>query len=85
MKPRWDDIPEELRALLNWVTWKLEKVAYKGIVRATKVPYNARTGKHAQSNNPTTWSSFADAVAALERGYDGIGFCLNAAICRRWT
>jgi primase-polymerase (primpol)-like protein len=58
---------------------ELEKRAGKGgVVRETKVPHNARTGKHAQSNNPATWSSFDDAVAALKDGdYNGVGFCLT--------
>jgi hypothetical protein len=78
MTPRYDDIPEELRALPNWVVWRLEKRANKaGAVRETKVPYNAATGRPAKSNAPATWSSFGDAASALERGYAGLGFCLT--------
>ena len=79
MKPRYDAIPEELRDTPNWVCWKLEKRPNKsGVVRETKVPYNARTFKHAKSNTPSTWSNFGDAAAALkQRGYDGLGFCLT--------
>jgi hypothetical protein len=78
MTPRYDDIPEELRALPNWVVWRLEKRANKvGAVRETKVPYNAATGRLAKSNAPATWSAFGDAAAALERGYAGLGFCLT--------
>ena len=80
MKPEYQEIPEELRALTNWVVWRLEKRAdTRGIVRETKVPYNARSGKHALSNNPSTWSGFGDAAAALkrDRSYAGLGFCLT--------
>jgi hypothetical protein len=81
VNPRYDQIPKELRALPNWVVWRLEKRANKcGVVKDTKVPYNARTGRMAKSNDPVTWSEFDVAVAALERGYDGIGFCLTTGL-----
>jgi primase-polymerase (primpol)-like protein len=77
---RHHDIPEELRRLPNWVVWRLEKrVDTHGVVSKTKVPYNARSGKYAKSNDPSTWSSFDEALAAFERGgYDGPGFCLTS-------
>jgi hypothetical protein len=78
VKSRYQEIPEELRELPHWVVWRLEKRANKsGVVKETKVPYNARSKKHAKSNNPTTWSDFSEAVAALELGYSGLGFCLS--------
>src|SRR5215471_619875 len=78
MTPHYDNIPEELRALPNWVVWRLEKRANKsGIVRQTKVPYNARTNKLAKSNNPSTWSVFTAALDSLKHGYHGLGFCLS--------
>jgi putative DNA primase/helicase len=75
----YPELPEELRVLPNWVVWRREKRANKsGVVNETKVPYNARTKKHAKSNNPATWSSFDDAIAALRAGgYDGLGFCFT--------
>jgi primase-polymerase (primpol)-like protein len=78
MKPRYDEIPEELRVMSNWVGWRLEKrVTRSGAVYETKPPFNARTGKHAKANDPSTWSTFDEAVAAVERGdFRGIGFCL---------
>jgi hypothetical protein len=78
MSPNYDQIPEELRALRNWVVWRLEKrTGSKGVVQTTKAPFNARSHKHARSNDPTTWSDFGTAVEALKRGYAGIGFCLT--------
>jgi hypothetical protein len=76
---RYDDIPKELRGLRNWVVWKFQKRTNKaGVVRITKPPYNARTGKLAKTNDPTTWSTFAEAMTALDRGgYDGLGICLT--------
>jgi putative DNA primase/helicase len=80
MKPAYQAIPEELRSLPNWIIWRYEKRADKrGIVRETKVPYNAKSEKHALSNKPATWSGFGDAAAALkrDRSYAGLGFCLT--------
>src|SRR5215471_12301934 len=78
MKPRYHEISEELRALPNWVVWRPEKRPSKsGTVRETKVPYNARSERQAKSNDPATWSSFEEAVAALKGGYAGLGFCLT--------
>ena len=79
MKPRYGDIPEELRLLPNWVVWKLEKRANNsGVVRETKVPYNAISGKHARTNDASTWAGFDQSLAAFERGgYDGLGFCFS--------
>lgn len=65
-------IPAELIALPQWVTWRRE--------RGTKVPYNARTGRHAKSTDPTTWSTYEIAVkAAKSRRHDGIGFVFTDA------
>jgi primase-polymerase (primpol)-like protein len=78
MKPRYHDIPEELRALPNWVVWRLEeRVNRKGEVFKTKVPYGAKSGRHAKSNQANTWTGFGDATEALKRGYDGLGLCLS--------
>jgi Fe2+ transport system protein FeoA len=40
-----------------------------------KVPHDAKTGRRASSNDPTTWASFEDARAALDDGrYDRLYF-----------
>jgi putative DNA primase/helicase len=63
--------PKALTALPNWVCWRLEKV--KG--RDCKVPYNAKTGGKAMPNNPETWATFDEAVAAMQKyGFLGVGF-----------
>jgi hypothetical protein len=76
---RYSEIPEELRALPNWLVWKRERrVNKKGEVHWTSVPYCARTGTRAKSNDPSTWSTFDEALAALEAGgYDGLGFAFT--------
>ncbi len=55
-----DNIPNELRALPQWV------------VHRQKCPYNPRTGNYAKAGQPDTWSDFNTAIQA--KGYDGIGF-----------
>ncbi|HPM69001.1 MAG TPA: hypothetical protein PLX45_22245, partial [Piscinibacter sp.] len=56
----------------QWVCWKYEQRDGK----ATKVPINPRTGQKASSTDPSTWTSFDDAVAACRRftTLEGVGF-----------
>lgn len=64
----YDHIPWELRRLDQWVC------ANEG----SKVPMQATRCCAASSTNPDTWSSFEDALAAVESGfYDYIGFVFN--------
>jgi primase-polymerase (primpol)-like protein len=64
----YDNIPEELRKLNQWVC------AYEG----SKVPMQATRFSPASSTNPDTWSSFEDALWAVEHGYyDYLGFVFN--------
>jgi len=68
------NFPPELLKLDQWVTWRKETRDSK----PTKVPYNATSGKHADSGEPTTWSSFARAADAYLTGaYDGVGFVFS--------
>jgi len=61
----------ELQARPQWVCWRIEQRQGKW----TKVPYNAKTGRKAESDNPQTWASYAQAVQAQRaRHYDGIGY-----------
>lgn len=63
-------IPSELLALPRWVVWKYEMRDGK----PTKVPHSARGGM-ASSTDAATWSTHAEATAALSKGaWDGIGF-----------
>lgn len=57
-------IPEELKALPQWVCWATDKL-----------PRNPRTGGNAMSNNPSTWGTYVQAIEACEHyHWDGIGF-----------
>jgi len=69
-----DGIPEELRAGRAWCCWRAEERGGK----ATKVPVRPDGGAF-KSNDPTTWSTFDEAVAAHEAGgVAGIGRAIDA-------
>jgi primase-polymerase (primpol)-like protein len=69
--PKPDSIPEELKALKQWVLWRAEERAGKW----SKVPFSVVTGCRASSTDPATWADFGDAVAAYNGGgFDGVGF-----------
>jgi hypothetical protein len=66
----FDYIPAELRELPQWVVWSYELRDDDW----TKPPFNARTGRKADTTKPATWSTFDEARAAYARGgWDGIG------------
>lgn len=67
---QFDTLPASLKDRALWCVWKYEQRDGK----PTKVPYNARTGGRAQSNNPATFTRFEPAVNAYQTGrYDGLG------------
>ena len=72
------NIPEELRALPQWVCWRHETRNGK----TTKPPIDAKSNgqlRYAKSNNPATWSDFETAVAAATRlNLPGIGLMVSA-------
>jgi primase-polymerase (primpol)-like protein len=75
-----DSIPAGLRALNQFGVWRFEKFADEETAETwwDKIPINAHTGRRASSTNPQTWSGFAEAVRAYQRGdYDGIAFFLK--------
>jgi primase-polymerase (primpol)-like protein len=64
----FEEIPQELRELNQWVTVKA----------GSKVPLQSNLSRAASSSDPATWSSFEDAVIAVKSGYrDGIGFVFH--------
>jgi hypothetical protein len=70
-------IPAEWKALAQWVTWRLEKVA--GRDKPTKVPYDPRTGRKASTTDRATWCDYETALRLCKaNGYDGIGFVVTA-------
>jgi len=67
-------IPEELRMASSWVLWKKEQRDSK----PTKVLYQTNH-RRADSTAPATWTTFEDAVEAVEQDdfFDGIGFVFH--------
>ncbi len=71
LKLLFENVPEELRTLKQWVDWRLE-IDKDG--RSTKVPYQIN-GLRANPTNQSTWSGFDDVVAAYDKhDFAGIGF-----------
>ena len=65
---RYDNIPDELKRLNQWVCANED----------SKVPMQATRPYPASSTNPATWASFEDALWAVENGYyDYLGFVFN--------
>jgi putative DNA primase/helicase len=67
-------IPVELKALPNWVCWKIVTRDAK----PTKPPVNPFTGELADSSDPATWGDYETALRYFEAhkrdGIKGIGF-----------
>lgn len=71
-EPIIQNIPDELKALDQWVLWKSEFIPKDN--RWTKVPYHP-DGYKASSTNPKTWSPFQAVWNKYQAGkFDGIGF-----------
>ena len=66
------NIPQPLIDRPQWVVWRFEQRGGK----PTKVPYDAKNGQLAESNNSATWASYEIALAAAPN-YDGIGYVFS--------
>ena len=76
-KVNFVNIPQELKNNASFCVWKLEK--RKG--KATKVPYDPRTGQLARTNDAATFSDFGTAMKAYAMGgWDGIGYRVSEGI-----
>ncbi len=83
-----ESIPDELKARDQWVCWREEprlnddgtpSLGNDGVPKLTKPPRDPRTGRHAEVDEPATWVSYTEALAAYERSeYDGIGYVMTA-------
>jgi putative DNA primase/helicase len=69
-------LPAQLKENALFCVWKYEERDGK----ATKVPYNPRTGGMAQSNNRTTFAPLTVAEAAQAQ-YDGLGVGIFDDVC----
>jgi putative DNA primase/helicase len=73
LTPKIEAIPDELKLLPAWVTWRYE--LRDGIW--TKVPYQTDGKRKAKPNDPSTWGGFDSAVEHYPRGVGGVGFMLS--------
>lgn len=65
-------IPDEMKEYHQWILWR--KIWNDKRQKYDKLPYQAN-GKKASSTDPSTWTSYADAIASYNKGgFDGIGF-----------
>ena len=72
-----ENLPPELTRWRHWVPYRLGPVKANG--KRDKILLNPRTGRYAKVNNPKTWGTFEEAVAAYCAGMgDGIGFVFTA-------
>ena len=69
-------VPNGLRNLVQWVGWaRIKRKSSNGKVKLTKVPLDPHTGKAAKTDDRTTWGTFDEAVALVEKkGLAGVGF-----------
>ena len=71
-----ENIPAEMKEHDIFCCWKEEKRNGK----KTKVPYNARTGSRASSNDLSTFSSYDEAVKVMHNS-TGFYFIVSHDIC----
>ena len=79
MTVNFGNIPSELQGWPQWVLWRCEERpdSATGELKWTKPPYQPN-GISAESDNPNTWVSFAEAKASYERGgFSGIGYVVT--------
>ena len=75
MAPQDFHPPADILSRANYVGWRYETREGK----KTKVPVNPHTSRRAKTNDPTTWSDYDTAVAAVEEyGLEGIGSVFSA-------
>jgi hypothetical protein len=76
--PNLAAIPAELIARAQWVCWRYQRSTRDAW---TKVPIDPNRRKGASHSDPSTWATFADAVACYQQRpdlYDGIGYVFAA-------
>jgi hypothetical protein len=77
------NLPQALLPLteqVRWVVWQWDlRRSKNGREKWTKPPRQARDpNQNARTNDPSTWGTYTDAVAAVSAGHaDGIGFMLK--------
>ncbi len=72
-------IPQELRAIDQWVAWRGEPaITAEGIEKLDKIPVNPHSGGAGSTTNPATWGTFLQGLDAYHtRSLSGIGLVLT--------
>jgi AAA domain len=79
LMPWFKGIPDELKAIPNWLLWKYEPPK-KPDGKWRKVPYQPN-GYKADTTKRHTWRAFETCFAVYgQGGYDGIGFVFDGAV-----
>ncbi len=71
------NVPDEMRLFKQWCVWRYEESDGD---KPTKVPYSSVNGRMCSVTEPSTWSTFDEAINALANptlGYSGVGFVLS--------
>jgi hypothetical protein len=69
------NVPTELLRSRSWIIWR-EEIRKE---RPTKVPYDPKSGLLAETDDPSTWGTLAEAQRALDLGgYSGLGYVRTA-------
>lgn len=77
--PNFDNVPDELKALPQWVCWNSQEVwdKAKQVMKLSKEPANLKTKKRLAWRNPSNLYTFDQVKEAYEQGgFNGIGFVL---------
>lgn len=83
LKTNLDNIPEQMKALPNWVAFRTEQTdgkVKKILLSPNKGASSVEYLKWAKSDDPTTWASF-DKAAAFAKKYklDGLAFAMSGS------
>lgn len=62
-------VPDELKALPQWVGWRYERAGRPSGTREAKVPYSLLTGRRASVADPASWASYAECA-----GHEKVAF-----------
>ncbi|MDQ5984276.1 MAG: hypothetical protein RUMPE_01323 [Eubacteriales bacterium SKADARSKE-1] len=73
MVSEYENIPNELKQLNQWICFKL--VYNEEREKYDKIPKNPHNGYNAKANDPKTWSDYETAIKAVSKyEFEGIGF-----------
>jgi AAA domain len=87
LQPCFINIPQELRALPNWIVWRYEPPDRPTNPKWRKVPCRIDGKRTDAANRTPYWTTFDACRAAYQRGmagagprFDGVGFCFDGEI-----